>query len=196
MGCGWTFPTLEEPFTIISLTYRKRHWSMCLFLFLLRAVRLVDWLLRRGHDSADASCPFALTRSRHSRADRGCPVATGLFFAPIPLPCHPPTAIDTHGGDEQPTFNRTPQNSPQGVVGGWVGCRPQQGPQESCAPVCPPITQAEGTADHKSTSSVLCFSSWNLSQQTVVFYSRGGVVTASRHMRSLLLGGGRQHFWV
>lgn len=91
---------------------------MCLFLFLLRAVRLVDWLLRRGHDSADASCPFTLTRSRHSRADGGCPVATGLFFAPIPLPCHPPTAIDTHGGDEQPTFNQTPKIAP-GVW--WVG---------------------------------------------------------------------------
>lgn len=160
------------------------------FLFLLRAVRLL-W---RGHDSADASCPFALTRSRHSRADRGCPVATGLFFAPIPLPLSPSNCYRHSRRRRAANLQSNPQNSPRGVVGGWVGRRPQQGPQESCAPVCPPITQAEGTADHKSTSSVLCFSSWNLSQQTVVFYSRGGVGTASRHMRSLLLGGGKPHF--
>lgn len=48
----------------------------------------------------------------------GVQLPPGYFLPRSPSPCHPPTAIDTHGGDEQPTFNQTPKIAP-GVW--WVG---------------------------------------------------------------------------
>lgn len=139
---------------------------MCLFLFLFRAIGLVDWLLEdRLEGWGDDLLPpgLSLSPAPDIPVVRVSSCRRVIFCPPVPLPSHRPTAVDTHGRDEQPPSIKTPKIAPRGVAGGWVcgwvGSRPQQGPQESCAPVCPPITQAEGTTDHKSTSSTLCFSS-------------------------------------
>lgn len=107
------------------------------------------------------------------------------IFCPDPLPCHPPTALNTHSEEEQPPSIRPPKIAWGGGRGG-LACRPPGlGPEESCAPVCPPITQAEGQETSPDPVSFHS-SSWNLKSVDVFgFFFSGGVVAASCHMRSL-----------
>lgn len=63
-----------------------------------------------------------------------------VIYVLIPSLSHSPTASNTHSGAEQPSSIRPPKNSP----GGGLAANPSKCPEESCAPVCPPLTQADG----------------------------------------------------
>lgn len=114
--------------------------------------------------------------------DGGCPVATGYFCVdPPPSSLHTVQLLHTVNHTSESgaaAFNQTPQNSPRG----WVGCRPQQGPEESCVQPCPPMTQTERTGEEWRSSET------NRNHLTRwIYYSTGGVtVSASAcHMHSL-----------
>lgn len=132
-------------------------------------------------DTLLLSCPFSLTLPRHSR------VTVGVQLPPVISALTPPSSLHTvqllhtvnHTSESgAAAFNQTPQNSPRG----WVGCRPQQGPEESCVQPCPPMTQTERTGEEWRSSET------NRNHLTRwIYYSTGGVtVSASAcHMHSL-----------
>lgn len=126
-------PPSKGAFTVITITliYRN-HPSVCVY------VKPWSGCCGTLHSSvlSVSPCPDIPVQ-----AD-GCPVATGYFLrwsSPFTLSnCFKHSAPQWSGAA---AFNQTPKNSSRG---GWAGCRPQQGPLKSCAPICPPITLTEG----------------------------------------------------
>lgn len=102
-----------------------------------------------GHFTA--SCPFALTRSRHSRADGGCPVATGVIFCPDPSPNPPPkqpsNCFRHSRWRRAATFNQNPKIAPVvSWVGGWVGSAGSGPPAGSTGVMCSSLSSRHTTA--------------------------------------------------
>lgn len=154
MGCGWTFPTLKEPFTIISLIYRKRHWSMCVFLFVFRAVRLVDWLRRRRRRRGARLRWCRLSFRSHPLPTFPCRRRVSschrVIFCPDPPPLSPSNCYRHSRRRRAATFNQTPKIAP-GVwwVGGWGVGWPQT-PAGSTGVMCSsPSSHNTGRGDSR-----------------------------------------------
>lgn len=159
---SWNFPRFRGAFTVISITliYRKWHWSVCLFLFLFRAVGQAAV----GHSAV--LCPFGLTRSQHSRAGGGCPVATG-YFLPWSPPLSPSNCFKHSQRRGAATFNQTPKNSSGGEWGGgWVGCRPPAG---SRGVMCSSLSSHNTGRETRDESRSSVFSFFQLKPQVSGF---------------------------
>lgn len=120
---------------IMSRIYRKRHWSMFLFLFLFR---WTGWLAagrqngggKWGRGGGVSLLPPGLSLSPAPNI----PVVRvsschQVIFCPDPPPFSPSNCCRHSRQRRAATFNQSPKIAPRAWrAGGRVGCRSQQGP--------------------------------------------------------------------
>lgn len=145
MWYNWKYPMINSAFTVIFISpiYRKRECVfICLHVCFLSGQQL--WAVCCG--ILYSSSVLSVSPSPDIPVQTAGVQLPPVISALIPS-LHTLQLLHTlkpHSGAER--SSQTPKIAQQGVCvsEGGAECRPQQGPKESCAQPCPPITQTEG----------------------------------------------------